>query len=88
MITIEKSFYRKLRVKYPICVSGSGIPSESDSEGESSITKQIKNSYKFEVNDVVITEGFRALNEHKIKLFDQLFLKNEQYIKNIWHLIK
>ena len=72
-IYLEKTLYKKLHVRYPICLSGYGIPDEEDSEEESLITKQVKSSYKFNVNDVVITEGNRALMEHKIILFDQNF---------------
>ena len=65
--------YKNLQKKYPICINGSGIPSESDSEDESEIAKQVKSTYKFKIDDVVLTESFRALNEHKVKLFDGLY---------------
>ena len=73
LISLEKTFYQDLSTKYPICTGGNGIPTESDSEDESEISKQVKSTYKFKIDDVVLTESFRALNEHKIKLFDQLF---------------
>jgi len=73
LITLENTFYRKLKVKYPICTAGHGIPDESDSEEESLIAKQIKSCEKFNPSDVVLTEGNRALQEHKVKMFDHLF---------------
>ena len=72
-ITLEKKFYRKLKKKYPICTAGRGIVDESESEEEPLIGKQLRSIEKFKTDDVVLTEGFRALTEHKNKLFDQIY---------------
>jgi hypothetical protein len=71
-IVFEKSFYKKPRVRYPICIAGSGL-ADNESEDESEIHKQIKSIYKFKPDDVVVIEGQRALIEHKVMLFDQLY---------------
>ena len=73
LITLEKTLYKTLRKKYPICIAGSGIIYESESDEESEITKQVRSSQKFKVSDVVLTESTRALHEHKVKLFDQMY---------------
>lgn len=76
-IILEKKLYRDLHVKYPKCIAGSGFPDEEDSldssEDDDVFSKQMKSIHKFKPSDVVVTKGQRALGEHKIKLFDQLF---------------
>ena len=72
-ITLEKTIYKKLTIKYPICTAGKGIPYEDDSEEESLIGQQIRSTQKFKVDNVLVIEGRRALAEHKIKLFDSLY---------------
>lgn len=75
LIILEKTLYRCLKKRYPICIAGSGFPyeSESDEEKESEIGEKIRLSSKFKTNDVVLTESNRALNEHKVKLFDEIY---------------
>lgn len=73
-ITLEKTLYRKTKVRYPFCVDGKGITDEeSDNEYESLIGKQFKSMIVFSPDDVLLTEGDRALTEHKVRLFDQLY---------------
>ena len=73
LISLEKTIYQSLRKKYPLCIAGKGVIYESESDEESEISKQVRSTHEFKVDDVVLTESHRALVEHKVKLFDQLY---------------
>lgn len=72
LITFEKIFYRKLQTAYPKCTAGRGITTELNLGSETLFGKQIRLS-QFNPDDVILTEGKRALDEHKIRMFDQLY---------------
>jgi len=72
-IILEKSIYKKVNINYPICLAGKGITYEEDEITESSFGLKLRSLSKFKVDSVVLTEGMRALTEHKIKLLDSLY---------------
>ena len=73
LITLEKIVYKQLKQRYPQCLSGTGNPSEEDSEEKTPLAKKVESAYKFNVDHIAIEAPFRALHEHKIRLFDELY---------------
>lgn len=74
LITLEKTLYKKIGVRYPRCLAGKGITKEgSEDYTESSIGLMLEAMQEFKPDSVVVTKGDRALAEHKVYLFDSLY---------------